>query len=219
MPEGAAPLAQGTVESVNTGDKRLVKSGNRIISTAIWKSPVEGRVPVRGVHVGEDVQADTSVHGGPDKAVYAYARAEYDLWASELGQEMVPGNFGENLTLEGVPVSGAVIGERWRAGTALLEVCQPRIPCAKLGLRMGEPRFTKWFAERNRPGAYLRIIEEGDVGAGDAVEVLSRPEHGVTSALVSEALLSDHSLAPRLIAATQLPDQLREWAIERAETA
>jgi MOSC domain-containing protein YiiM len=130
---------------------------------------------------------------------------------------MVSGNFGENLTLNGIDASGAVIGEHWRAGTVLLEVSEPRIPCAKLALRMGDPLFGKRFAKANRPGAYLRIVEEGDLAAGDEVEVLDRPDHGVTSALISEAVLSDHSLAPRLLEVPQLSDSWREWALERVE--
>ncbi len=218
MPEGTdgEPLASGRVEAVNVGHKRLVESGGRTISTAIWKSPVDGRVPVRGIHIGDDVQANTEAHGGFHKAVYAYSREDFDWWAAELDQEMVPGNFGENLTLTGIDVSGAVIGERWRVGTALLEVSEPRIPCAKLALRMDDPRFTKRFGAANRPGTYLRIIEEGEVGAGDEVAVLSRPDHGVTSALVSEARLSDHSLAERMLEVPQLSEQWRDWALEYA---
>ena len=102
--------------------------------------------------------------------------------------------FGENLTTEGVDVSGAVIGERWRVGTVELEVCQPRLPCAKLGTRFGDLRMVKRFGEASRPGAYLRIVTEGELGAGDEVEVLSRPEHGITVALVSDAILVDDSL-------------------------
>lgn len=209
-------LATGSVEAVNTGRKRQVRVGDRIVSTAIWKSPVQGRVPVKGVHVGDDIQVATSVHGGFDKAVYAYSREDYDWWASELGQEMESGNFGENLTLKGIDASGAVIGELWRLGTALLEVSEPRIPCAKLGLRMGDPRFTKRFGEANRPGTYLRIREEGEVQAGDAVTVISRPDHGVTSALVSEARMSDHSLAERMLDIPQLSEAWRNWAFEYA---
>lgn len=224
MPEPAAPaedsepepLATGSIEAVNVGPERQVETGGRVITTAIWKSPVNGPVPVRGVHVGDDVQANTEVHGGFDKAVYAYAREDYEWWAAELGQEMVPGNFGENLTLSGIDASGAVIGERWRAGTALLEVSEPRIPCAKLALRMGDPGFTRRFGRANRPGTYLRIIEEGEIEAGDAVTVLSRPDHGVTSALISEARLSDHSLAARMIDVRQLSEEWRDWAIEHA---
>ena len=135
---------------------------------------------VAGVNVEGDDQADRRVHGGPDKAVYAYAAEDTAFWEAELGRELGPGAFGENLTTEGLDVSGAVVGERWRIGDVELEVCQPRLPCAKLALRMGEPTMVKRFAQASRPGAYLRIVSEGSLGAGDAIEVVSRPEHGVT---------------------------------------
>ena len=129
--------------------------------SAIGKAPVEGRVRVEGVNVEGDDQADRRVHGGPDKAVYAYAREDAAFWAGELGRELGPGAFGENLTTEGLDVSGAVVGERWRIGDVELEVCQPRLPCNKLALRMGEPLMVKRFAQASRPGAYLRIAVEG----------------------------------------------------------
>ncbi len=125
-----------------------VRRGRPLMS-AIAKSPVEGRVRVAGVNVAGDDQADRRVHGGPDKAVYAYAAEDTAWWAGELGRPLEPGMFGENLTTEGVDVSGALVGERWRVGTVELEVCQPRLPCAKLGLRFGDPRMVKRFG---RPG-------------------------------------------------------------------
>ena len=161
--------AEGTVESLNVGEPRPVQVGDHTVWTAIWKSPVEGRVPVRGVNLRGDDQADRSVHGGPDKAVYAYAAEETEWWEAELGEDLGTAPFGENLTVRGLPVSGAVIGERWELGSALLEVAQPRLPCFKLGLRMGDPRFPKRFAAAGRPGAYLRVVREGDIGAGDSI--------------------------------------------------
>jgi len=189
-----------------------VETGRRTVVTAIWKSPVEGRVAVRGVNLAGDAQADRSVHGGPDKAVYAYAIEETREWEGEVGRVLGPGAFGENLTVEGIDVSGALIGERWRVGTTLLEVAQPRVPCFKLGLRMGDPSFVKRFAQASRPGAYLRIVEEGELGAGDAVEVdaASLPGHGVTARLVSDALLLDRRLISRALDAPQLSQSLRE---------
>ena len=154
---------------VNVGGVRTVDVGERTITTAIWKSPVEGRVAVCGVNVSGDDQADREVHGGEHKAVYAYAWEDTLWWQRELGRDLEPGNFGENLTLGGVDLPDAVVGERWRVGSALLEVSEPRFPCFKLGLRMGDPRFVKRFAAARRTGAYLRIIEEGDVGAGDPI--------------------------------------------------
>src|SRR3982751_3259146 len=132
--------------------------------SAIGKAPVTGRVRVEGVNVAGDDQADRRVHGGPDKAVYAYAREDEDWWAQQLGRELPPGMFGENLTTEGVDVSGAVIGERWRIGPPLLEVGQPGLPCAKLGIRFGDPLMVRRFGEASRPGAYLRIVTPGELG-------------------------------------------------------
>ncbi len=171
---------------------------------------------VEGVNLAGDDQADRRVHGGPDKAVYAYAREDTDWWESELGRELPHGMFGENLTLEGVDVSGAVIGERWRAGTVVLEVCQPRLPCSKLGLRFGDLRMVKRFGQASRPGAYLRIVTEGELGAGDELEVLSRPEHGVTVALVADAILVDDSLAARAASAPELAENLAEHLRDQA---
>jgi MOSC domain-containing protein YiiM len=210
MPLADAPSAR--LLSVNVGRPRAVETGRRTVVTAIWKSPVEGRVAVRGVNLAGDAQADRSVHGGPDKAVYAYAIEETREWEGEVGRVLGPGAFGENLTVEGIDVSGALIGERWRVGTTLLEVAQPRVPCFKLGLRMGDPSFVKRFAQASRPGAYLRIVEEGELGAGDAVEVdaASLPGHGVTARLVSDALLLDRRLISRALDAPQLSQSLRE---------
>lgn len=216
MRDAPAPLDRGMIESVNVGSIRSVRSGKRIIKTAIWKTPVDGPVPVRGIHVGDDLQGDRRLHGGADKAVYAYASEDYAWWAGQLGRAMGPGTFGENLTLRGLDVSGAVIGELWRAGTALLEVSEPRTPCFKLGLRMEDSRFPKRFGAANRPGAYLRIRDEGEVGGGDEVCVVERPAHGVTCALVNEAYLADHSLAPRMLRAPQLSAKWRGWAAEHS---
>jgi MOSC domain-containing protein YiiM len=179
--------------------------------SAIAKAPVVGRVRVEGVNLAGDDQADRRVHGGRDKAVYAYASEDAAWWAQELGREIVPGMFGENLTTEGVDVSGAVVGERWRIGTVELEVCQPRIPCFKLGVRFGDPLMVRRFGEAARPGAYLRIVAEGELGAGDPVEVLGRPEHGVTVALVSRAILLDDSLRARAAAAPELARGLAKY--------
>lgn len=212
-----APLRTGRVLSVSVGRPQLVDAGRRTaatVSTAIWKQPVSGRVAVRGVNLDGDDQADRSVHGGPDKAVYAYAAEEVAQWQAELGRELGPAAFGQNLTTEGIDVSGAVIGERWQIGTTLLEVAQPRQPCFKLAIRMGEPRFVRRFAEASRPGAYLRILEPGELGAGDAVEVVHRPDHGVTSRLVFDALLRDPRLIAQALLAPQLPASLREWMLD-----
>jgi MOSC domain-containing protein YiiM len=184
--------------------------------SAIVKAPVEGRVRVEGVNLAGDDQADRSVHGGPEKAVYAYAREDTDWWEDVSGADLPNGMFGENLTTEGVDVSGAIIGERWRIGSVLLEVCQPRLPCSKLGIRFGDLRMVKRFAQASRPGAYLRIIEAGDLGVGDEITIISRPDHGVTLAMSSDAVLKDPSLAPKVLTAPQLSYELRRELTEAA---
>ena len=204
------------VLSVNLADVRTVCHRGRDVPTGIWKLPAEGRVAALHEGLDGDVQADRKVHGGPDKAVYAYSREDYAWWEGELGRELEPGLFGENLTTEGVDASGALVGERWRVGSALLEVAGPRLPCFKLGAKMGDPRFLKRFAKALRPGAYLRVIEEGDVGAGDSVEVVDRPGHEVSVTLVARAGLGEAELAPRLLAAPRLPPEWREWAEQRS---
>ena len=211
--------APGLVEAVNVGEPQPVELDGHTIWTAIWKSPVEGRVPLRGVNLRGDDQADRTVHGGPDKAVYAYAAEETELWEAELGVTLGPGAFGENITVRGLPVSDAVIGERWAVGSTVLEVAQPRLPCFKLGLRMDDPGFPKRFASAGRPGAYLRVITEGDIGAGDEIAVVSRPAHGVTSELVSNAILRSPELLAEALLAPELPAELREWMAERADVA
>jgi MOSC domain-containing protein YiiM len=205
----------GVVVSVHVGRPRTVSTRRGAVTTAIWKNPVEGRVAVRGVNLDGDDQADRSVHGGPDKAVYAYALEEVRAWENELGRDLGEAAFGQNLTTQGIDVSGALIGERWSIGSTLLEVAQPRLPCFKLGLRIGTPGFVKQFAQASRPGAYLRIVAEGDIGARDPIEVISRPSHGITSRMVSDAILRDPALIPTVIRAHQLPTELRSWMTDR----
>jgi MOSC domain-containing protein YiiM len=209
-------MSAGAVVSVNVGAVREVRHGERMITTAIWKHPVDGAVPIRGVNLRGDDQADRSVHGGPDKAVYAYASEDADWWERELGRPLGPAPFGENLATRGIDVNGARIGDRWEVGSALLEVCQPRIPCFKLGLRHDDPLMPRRFAKARRPGAYLRIVQEGAVAAGDRVAVVHRPGHDVTVALVNEVYLGDRGRAGELLAAPELADSWRAWAAERA---
>jgi len=206
----------GSILSLNLAEVRTIERRGKPVKTGIWKLPAEGPVHAGREGLAGDVQADRRVHGGPDMAVYAYAREDLDWWASELGRRPEDGALGENLTLSGVDVTGALVGERWRAGEALLEVSAPRIPCWKLGVKMGDPTFVKRFGKALRPGAYLRVIEPGALAQGDAVDVLERPGHGVTVALIAEARLADPSLAPRLLAAPALPASWRAWASSRA---
>ena len=207
----------GRLLSVNVGRPEQVSlRRGRPVMSAIGKAPVSHRVRVAGVNLEGDDQADRRVHGGPDKAVYAYAHEDSLWWAARLARDVGPGMFGENLTVEGVDVGGAVIGERWRIGDVELQVCQPRLPCFKLGLRFGDPQMVKLFARAGRPGAYLRILAEGELGAGDPVEVLDRPDHGVTVAQVSRAIMLDESGLAAAAAAPELPESLSRWMLERA---
>ena len=154
------------VISVNVGALRPARWRGRTIMTGIWKAPVEGRVMARGTQLEGDRQGDLRVHGGYDKAVYAYAREDYDWWEAELERDINPATFGENLTTRGIDLSQARVGERWAVGDAILEVSEPRLPCFKLGIRMEDRRFPKRFAAALRPGAYLRIVRQGELGAG-----------------------------------------------------
>ncbi len=204
------------LRSVNVGTPQQIgtRRGRPMIS-AIGKRPVAGRVRVAATGVAGDQQADRRVHGGPDKAVYAYAAEDTAWWEAELGRPLGPGTFGENLTVEGLEVSGAVVGERWRVGTVELEVSQPRLPCATLAKRLGDPMMVKRFAKASRPGAYLRVAREGELEAGDEVIVVDRPDHGITIELVSRAILLDEALLGEAAAAPELPRELAAWMLER----
>ncbi len=199
------------IVSVNVGLVRELEWRGRQVTTGIWKKPVEGRIALRGVNFAGDDQADRTVHGGPDKAVYAYAREDYDFWRDEQGIDTPHGLFGENLTTEGLDLSNALIGERWSVGSARLEVAQIRLPSFKLGIRMNDPYFPKRFMAASRMGAYLRIIEEGDVGARDPVRVSFKPAHAVTLRTMVEAL-HDTRAASRLRSVSSLPEFWRQVA-------
>lgn len=202
--------------AVNVADVRTLERRGKEVRTGIWKLPADGPVAVGREGLAGDTQADRRVHGGPDKAVYSYSRVDVDWWEAELGVELGPGTFGENLTLLGVDASGALVGERWRVGSALLEVSEPRLPCWKLGEKMGDRRFVKRFAKALRPGAYLRVLDAGEVAAGDRVELIERPDHDVSVRLIARAALGEPELAARLLAAPALSTRWRAWANERA---
>jgi MOSC domain-containing protein YiiM len=148
--------------------------------TAIDKRPVDGLVEVGELGLVGDRQCDTRYHGGPDKALYAYAAEDAEWWAAELGREIPPGLFGENLTTRGLDITGALIGEQWRIGEVLVEVRSPRTPCGNLSGRMGVTRFHHQFAKTGRVGAYLKVLQPGQVRAGDRIEVVHRPDDGRT---------------------------------------
>jgi MOSC domain-containing protein YiiM len=216
----AIPLdGQGRVDAVNVGQSRELTFADAVVTTAIWKSPVAGRRQVGRLGIDGDQQADLRAHGGPGKAVYVYASESAAWWAGDLGLDGLPqGMFGENLTTSGVDVDGAVVGERWRVGSALLQVSQPRVPCYKLAIRFDDPAMPRRFAAAGRPGAYLRVLTEGELGAGDGVVVEDRPDHGVSVADVSAAYHShDVELAARLLDVDDLDDGWKGWARRRVD--
>lgn len=164
--------------AVSVAQPTTVAYKGRSVTTGIFKAPVPGRVMVRRTNLDGDRQADLSVHGGMDKAVYIYPSEHYMAWAQELGRsDLTFGQFGENLTVEGMLEETVHIGDTFRVGGALLEVTQPRVPCYKLGLKMSSVRFPKKFLASHRTGYYVRVLEEGNVGAGDSIErITTDPE-------------------------------------------
>lgn len=209
--------AQGRVLSVNVGRPREFEFNGRPARSAIWKSPVAGRVAARGVNLDGDDQADRKAHGGPDKAVYMYAVEDLRWWERETGRMIPYGGFGENLTSEGIEVNDALIGERWRIGSAVFEVSEPRIPCWRLGVRMDDPGFIRRFTEAQRPGAYLRIVVEGDVGADDIVSLVSKPPHDLTVRDIFRIYTRDRHEVERLIGVPGVSESWRGWAAHLLE--
>ncbi|MEU6176638.1 MOSC domain-containing protein [Streptomyces coeruleorubidus] len=213
--------------SVNLGRAKAVPyTDNPEGVTGIDKQPVDGPVRVSapgpkgvgGSGLAGDAVCKLEHHGGDDQAIYAMAREDLDAWERELDRPLAHGAFGENLTTEGIDVSGARIGERWRVGPAVvLEVTCGRIPCRTFQGHMGEEQWVKRFTRRGAPGAYLRVIEPGEIRAGDPVEIVHRPEHDVTVALQFRAVTTERTLLPRLLAAgealhPELLRQAREYA-------
>jgi MOSC domain-containing protein YiiM len=208
--------------SVNIGAATAVEYTDQAEGlTGIDKHPVDGPVRVTspgpkgtgGSGLAGDAVCDLRHHGGDDQAVYAVAREDLDDWERELGHTLPNGSFGENLTTEGVDVSGALIGERWRIGPELvLEVTSGRIPCRTFQAHLGERGWVKRFTRKGAPGAYLRVVEPGDIRVGDRVEIVHRPDHDVTVALLFRAGTTERELLPRVLAAgTALhPEALEE---------
>ncbi|MFF2509593.1 MOSC domain-containing protein [Streptomyces sp. NPDC058086] len=197
--------------SLNIGRPRAVPYTDQPEGvTGIDKRPVGGPVRVaapgpKGVGasgLAGDAVCDLRHHGGNDQAVYAVAREDLDDWGRELGRPLASGAFGENLTTQGLDVSGARIGERWRVGSeVVLEVTCGRIPCRTFQGHVGEQRWVKRFTQKGAPGAYLRVIEPGEIRAGDPIEVVHRPDHEVTVALAFRAETTERTLLPRVLAA------------------
>ncbi|WP_238019535.1 MOSC domain-containing protein [Dactylosporangium sp. AC04546] len=204
--------------SVNVGSP-VPTAHSDFPTTSIDKRPVTGPVEIavpgpRGTTptglLGDSI-SDVKHHGGPDQAVYAYAREDLDRWAAELGRELTGGVFGENLTTQGLAVTDALIGERWRIGDeVVLEVSAPRIPCRTFAGWLDEPAWIKRFTVHALPGAYLRVVRPGSIRAGDPVEVVHSPNHDVTIGVAFRALTLQPDLLPRLLAAEALPESTKE---------
>ncbi|MFF5073907.1 MOSC domain-containing protein [Micromonospora olivasterospora] len=205
---------------------RLVAVNLGVVTEAEWagdasgrsgidKRPADGPVALGVDGVAGDFIGERAHHGGPDQAVYAYAEEDAAWWVAELGRELRPGAFGENLTTYAVDVTGAVIGEQWLVGSALLQVTKPRTPCTTFAGFWGMPDLIKRFTARAAPGAYLRVLRAGEAGAGDPVEVVERPAHGVTIGEVFRATSLEPELLPRLLDAPDLPESIRDKARRR----
>lgn len=212
----------GHVLSVNVGRISPASWAGRPQQTAIAKHAAAGPVEVRRLGLAGDEIGDPRFHGGVHKAVYAYPREDLDFWGGQLGRPVPAGMFGENLTTVGVDVNEAVLGERWRIGSALLAPADIRTPCGTFHTWMGRQGFdttgwTRRFVRAGRAGAYLRVLEEGVVQAGDEIEVADRPDHGVTVSLMFRAFTSDRSLLPRLLDVDGLPEKVYAAARARSE--
>ncbi|MGY1721305.1 MOSC domain-containing protein [Blastococcus sp. SYSU DS0552] len=193
-----------------SGTDLLPLPGRRPDRSGIAKRPVVGRVAVGERGLDGDVQVNRKYHGGDGQQLYAYAQEDADFWIAELARELPPGMFGENLRTTGLALTDAVLGERWRVGTTLLEVTAPRIPCANFARFWDEPQLVKRFTAHGAPGAYVRVLETGDVGAGDAVELVFRPDHEVTVGLAFRALTTQkYRIAELEPALPHLPDRVR----------
>lgn len=192
-------MSEPRLHSVNAGRARPVPWGS-VGRSAIDKRRVEGPVRVHRLGVDGDEQADRRHHGGTEQAVYAYARADLDLWAAELLRDLNDGVFGENLTTEQLDLSAARVGERWRIGSVLLEVTTPRIPCRVFQGWLDEPQWVKRFTAYGRPGTYLRVVEEGVLQVGDPIDVVHVPGHHVTVGHAFRALTTERHLLPAIAA-------------------
>lgn len=206
------------IVSLNVGMPREVDWGGEKVLTGIFKSPVASTTPVRRLNVDGDAQADLTVHGGPDKAVYAYPSEHYDPWERQLGRELTPGSFGENLTTEGLLEDAVHIGDEFRVGTARLVVTQPRLPCFKLGIRFGDTGMVKSFMKFGKPGIYFAVLEEGAVGPGDTIERLVEDASRITVAEMFRLVLDRNAPADalrRLLGVRSLAAVWRETLEER----
>jgi MOSC domain-containing protein YiiM len=192
-------MANARVLSVNRGPEADLIVGGKPARSAIDKRSAAGQVRVGRLGLDGDEIADKVNHGGTEQAVYAYAREDLDWWVERLGRELTNGQFGENITTVGLDITGAVIGEKWRVGTAVVQITSPRIPCVTFQSWLGEERWVKRFAAAGRPGAYLRVLTPGMVSAADEIEVLDRPARQVTVAESMLAFFGDQDLMRMLL--------------------
>jgi MOSC domain-containing protein YiiM len=200
------------VVSVNVGLPREVRWRGKTVTTGIFKEPVAGRVPLRTLNLDGDRQADLRVHGGPEKAVYAYPSEYYEIWSRERPElGLGPGTFGENLTTEGLVDEDVSVGDRFRVGTAELVVTQPRLPCFKLGIRMGRDAFVTEFLERGLLGFYLAVAREGDVAAGDPIVEVARDPRGFRVTEVARLFALDRNDLEGLRRAADLDVLPESW--------
>ncbi len=198
--------------SVNVGVPRDVEWEGRTVHTGIWKEPVDGRRLVRRLNVDGDGQGDLAGHGGVNRPVFVYQVESYDYWEQVLGRDdFTYGQFGENFTVEGLADDEVCIGDRYRIGSALLEVSQPRVTCYRLGLRMNEPRMPALVVAHHRPGFYLRVLEEGEVGAGDAIERVERGPEAMTVAAIDALLYLPGHTPDDLSRALRIPALSEGW--------
>jgi MOSC domain-containing protein YiiM len=205
----------GRVVAACVSPGRKVEYNGRVVGTGIFKEPVEGRVPVGRLGLEGDRQVDLRVHGGEYKAVYAYPHEHYETWSDELGRDdLAFGQFGENLTTEGLLEDGVHIGDRFRAGTAVLEVTQPRVPCFKLGIKMGDPTFPKRVLQSMRCGFYLRVVEEGEIGAGDAIERIETGPEAVSIYALYHLRFHDYTNRDEIKRVLSIPALSKEWRKE-----
>jgi len=200
------------VLSINVGLPRDVEWRGKVVRTSIFKAPISGRVRVTKLNVQGDRQSDLSVHGGADKAVYVYPSEHYALWRNELpGVELPWGAFGENLTTTGLLEHKVHIGDRFRAGSAEFLVTQPRMPCFKLGIRFKRPGIVKQFLRSGRTGFYLSVVQEGDIGAGDALDLVAEDRNNITVADVTGLYAADAANQDLLRRASELPALPESW--------
>lgn len=200
------------VLSVNIGTAKEFEYKNRTAKSAIWKSPTSNRLMAQGINLDGDEQADREAHGGVDKAIYAYAIEDIHWWQDKINRSIEYGEFGENLTTQGIDVNNSLVGEQWKVGNAILEVSEPRIPCWRLGVRMNDKTFPREFTRALRAGTYLRIATEGDIGEGDEVTIAYKPDHDLTVREVFRIYTKSHDEAARLLAVSQISDAWKRWA-------